>query len=256
MGRRRTTNEDAFVLCEEEGLCVVCDGMGGHESGEVASRLAVDLFADRITEAYEKLAEGKRKLSLRRALAQELVIECTTDANNLIHTEGRRRSPNGDLKSRMGTTLALAFVLPEFAVVANVGDSRVYRIRARTIVQVTEDHVIMAEKKRHPSDPRPPKMRKYVTRALGTKSEVEPDVHLVDVSPGDLFLACSDGLTDVVTDAEILKVLHRGSDDYRKAIRSLISLANKRGGPDNVTVGLVEVLGTSAPEEEDDTEAL
>lgn len=235
---------------------MVCDGMGGHESGEVASRLAVDLFADRITEAYTKLAAGSRKLSLRRALAQELVIECTSDANHLIHSEGRRRSPDGDFKSRMGTTLALAFVLPEFAVVANVGDSRVYRIRERAIEQVTEDHVIMAEKKRHPADPRPPRMRKYVTRALGTKAEVEPDVHLVDVFPGDLFLACSDGLTDVVTDEEILDLLKRGARDYRKAVRSLISLANKRGGPDNVTVGLVEVLSSQEDDDEDDTEAL
>ena len=148
----------------------MCDGMGGHESGEVASRIAVDLFADRVTEAYPKLSAKGRKLSLRRAMAQELVIECTTDANEAIFEEGRRRSPNGDFKSRMGTTLAMALVLPEFAVVANVGDSRIYRIRDWKIEQVSEDHVIMAEKKRHPADPRPPRMRKYVTRALGTKA--------------------------------------------------------------------------------------
>jgi PPM family protein phosphatase len=233
----------------------VCDGMGGHESGEVASRIAVDLFADRVTEAYPKLSAKGRKLSLRRALAQELVIECTTDANEAIFEEGRRRSPDGDFKSRMGTTLAMALVLPEFAVVANVGDSRIYRIRDWQIEQVSEDHVIMAEKKRHPADPRPPRMRKYVTRALGTKAEVEPDVHLVDIFPGDLFLLCSDGLTDVVTDDEIRKVLKKKAPEYRLAVRSLISLANKRGGPDNVTVGLVEVVG-DAGESDDDTEEL
>lgn len=229
--------------------------MGGHESGEVASRIAVDLFADRVTEAYPKLSAKGRKLSLRRALAQELVIECTTDANEAIFEEGRRRAPDGDFKSRMGTTLAMALVLPEFAVVANVGDSRIYRIRDWQIEQVSEDHVIMAEKKRHPADPRPPRMRKYVTRALGTKAEVEPDIHLVDIFPGDLFLLCSDGLTDVVTDDEIRKVLKKKAPEYRNAVRSLISLANKRGGPDNVTVGLVEVVG-DAGESDDDTEEL
>lgn len=234
-------------------MCVVCDGMGGHEAGEVASRLAVDLFADRITEAYPKLVARGRKLSLRRAMAQELIAECAVDANALIHGEGTQSATKGDFKSRMGTTLALAFVLPEFAVVANVGDSRVYRVREGAIEQVTEDHVIVAEKKRHPADPRPPKMRKYVTRSLGTKPEVEPDVHLLDVFPGDLFLACSDGLTDVVTDEEILATLERKAPDYRRAIRSLISLANKRGGPDNVTVGLAEVLSRGEDEDEDDT---
>lgn len=233
----------------------MCDGMGGHESGEVASRMAVDLFADRVTDAYPKLTASGRKLSLLRSLAQEFVIECTIDANEAIFEEGRRRSPDGDFKSRMGTTLALALVLPEFAVVANVGDSRIYRIRDWAIEQVSEDHVIMAEKKRHPADPRPPRMRKYVTRALGTKAEVEPDVHLVDVFPGDLFLLCSDGLTDVVTDEEIRQILHKRAPDHRKGVRSLISLANKRGGPDNVTVGLVEVLGNT-DDGDDDTEEL
>jgi PPM family protein phosphatase len=220
--------------------------MGGHESGEVASRMAVDLFADRVTDAYPKLTARRRKLSLLRSMTQELIIECTIDANQAIFEEGRRRAPDGDFKSRMGTTLALVLVLPEFAVVANVGDSRVYRIRDWVIEQVSEDHVIMAEKKRHPADPRPPRMRKYVTRALGTKAEVEPDVYLVDVFPDDLFLLCSDGLTDVVTDDEIRKIIRKQSPDYRLAVRSLISLANKRGGPDNVTVGLVEALISSA----------
>ncbi|MGE4146308.1 MAG: PP2C family serine/threonine-protein phosphatase [Planctomycetota bacterium] len=245
------------MLCEDEGLGVVCDGMGGHQAGEVASRLAADLFADRVTDAHPKLIRGGRKLSQRRALAQELVVECTHEANELIFEEGQRRRDVDDdsIKSRMGTTLALVLVLEEFAVVANVGDSRVYRVRRGGIEQLSEDHVIVAEKKRHPADPRPPRMRKYVTRALGTREHVDPQVRLVDLEPNDLFVVCSDGLTDVVTDEEIAETAQRCQPDYRAALKQLIRLANKRGGPDNVTVVIAEVVA-DLEEEDDDTDEL
>lgn len=255
VGKRRTSNEDSFVLCEDEGLGVVCDGMGGHEAGEVASRMAADLFADRVTEAYPKLTRGRRKLSQLRAMAQELVVECTHEANEQIYEAGRRDAKDEDFKSRMGTTLAMLLVLDDFAVVAHVGDSRVYRLRAGELEQLTEDHVIVAEKKRHPADPRPPRMRKYVTRALGTRAEVEPDVRLVDLQDGDVFLACSDGLTDVVTDEEIAATLDKYAPEYRRSLRSLINRANKRGGPDNVTIVLGEVV-FEQEDEVDDTDLL
>lgn len=255
MGKRRSSNEDSFVLCEDEGLGVVCDGMGGHQAGEVASRMAVDLFAERVSEAFPKLARSGRKLSQLRALAEELVRECAIDANSTIHRKGKREAADEGFKSQMGTTLACVFILSDFAVVAHVGDSRVYRLRDFVIEQLTEDHTIVAEAKhRHPADPRPKRKRKYVTRALGTKANVEPDLRLVEVFPGDLFVLCSDGLTDVVEDSEIAKLLRKCDPDRRKALRSLIALANKRGGPDNVTVVLAEVVGDD--EEDDDTDEL
>ncbi len=234
----------------------MCDGMGGHEAGEVASRLAVDLFAEQITRAWSDLVQPGRKLSALRAQAQELVQRCTAEANALIRAEGRERS-GGDAshRARMGTTLALVLVVDDFAVVANVGDSRVYRARDGVLEQLSEDHTIVAESRRkHAADPRPGRKRKFVTRALGTQSEVEAQLRLVHVFPGDVFLLCSDGLTDVVTDDEIAKVLRRGRRDLRAALRGLIKLANHRGGPDNVTVVLAEVIGEE--DDDEDTEEL
>ena len=224
--------------------------MGGHQAGEVASRMAADHFADRVTEAYPKLLRAGSKLSRQRKLAEQLITECTHEANSEIYEEGAAEAEAGDFKSRMGTTLALLLVMNEFAVVAHVGDSRIYRLRRGEIEQLSEDHVIVAEKKRHPADPRPPRMRKYVTRALGTRDTVEPDVKLVHVEPEDLFLLCSDGLTDVVTDEEIAATLEKYAPDYRKAIRRLIARANKRGGPDNVTVVVAEVVAEDEDEED------
>jgi len=112
----------------------------------------------------------------------------------------------------------------------------------------------VAESKRHPADPRPAKQRKYVTKALGTRKNVDPDVALVDVFHGDVFVLCSDGLHDLIVDDEISAVIRKAGRDYRRAIRTLIKMANHRGGHDNVTVVMVEVVGDD--DEDDDTEDL
>lgn len=238
------------MLCDDEGLGVVCDGMGGHAAGEVASRMAVDIFAEQATRGVAILRAPGRKHSQLRALAQDLVVEWTERANSAIHRRGDSGSNPDAPKSRMGTTLAVVFFVSDFVVVANVGDSRVYRVRDEEIERLTADHVVMADAKRHPADPRPPRKRKFVTRALGTKSTVEPDVSLHDIATGDVYVLCSDGLTDLVTDDEIHTIVRRAGPDRRRAVRSLIDLANKRGGPDNVTVVLADVLG----DEDDDSD--
>jgi protein phosphatase len=216
--------------------------MGGHESGEVASRMAVDLFAEQAARATDALGGRTRKRSQLRAMAQDFVFEWTQEANAAIHRRGGGSSP-GAPKARMGTTLALVYFVSDFVVVANVGDSRVYRVRGDAIEQLTQDHVIVADARRHAADPRPPRKRKFVTRALGTRSSVEPDIRLFDVAPSDVYVLCSDGLTDLVTDEEILATTRQAGVDRRLAVRLLIDLANKRGGPDNVTVVFAEVLG-------------
>lgn len=255
VGRKRTSNEDSFGLCEDEGLGVVCDGMGGHQSGEVASRTAVDLFSDRVEHAFPRLTAPRRKLSQVRSMAAEFVREWTWEANSKIRSIGEDSGTVDDSsKSRMGTTLAVVFVVGDFAVIGHVGDSRVYRIREGVIEQLTEDHVIVAESKRHPADPRPAKKRKYVTKALGTKKNVEPDISLVDVFHGDVFVLCSDGLSDLIVDDEISSMVRKTGRDYRRAIRSLIEMANQRGGHDNITVVMVEVIGED--DDDDDTEDL
>lgn len=219
---------------------MVCDGMGGHESGEVASRMAVDLFAEQAARGAAAL-RGPRKRSQLRAMAQELVLEWTQEANTAVHRRGTQGA-GPDAKGRMGTTLALVFFVSDFVVVANVGDSRVYRVRDERIERLTEDHVVMAEAKRHAADPRPPRKRKFVTKALGTKSTIEPDITLHEVVARDAYVLCSDGLTDLVPDEDILSIVRRAGPDRRRAVRSLIDLANKRGGTDNVTVVVADVV--------------
>lgn len=228
---------------------MVCDGMGGHQGGEVASRLAADLFADRITRLWPVLSEPGRKLSKRRALAKQAVQEGAAEANAAIHAAGCERAESASSKARMGTTLAVVLVVDDFAVVGNVGDSRVYRMRDGAIEQLSEDHTILAHR---PGAAVTDRKRKFVTRALGTKDTVEASISMVDVYPGDLFVLCSDGLTDVVADEEIAKVLHHGRYDLRRGVRRLVRLANERGGPDNITVVVAEVVGG----DDDDTEAL
>ncbi|MCO5171233.1 MAG: protein phosphatase 2C domain-containing protein [Planctomycetes bacterium] len=233
----------------------MCDGMGGHDAGEVASRLAVDIFADSAARGAAALRAPGRKHSQLRAMASELVVEWTERANAAIHRRGGSGSSAGGPKSRMGTTLALALFVSDFVVVGHVGDSRVYRMRGERIERLTDDHVVMAEAKRHPADPRPARKRKFVTRALGTRSTVEPDVSLHDIAPGDAFVLCSDGLTDLVTDEEILTLTRRAGVNRRLAVRSLIDLANRRGGPDNVTVVMAEVLD-DVDEDADETDIM
>lgn len=229
--------------------------MGGHEAGEIASRMAVDIFAEQAARGVAILREPGRKHSQLRALAQGLVIEWTERANAAIHRRGDSGS-SADGPKRMGTTLAVVFFVSDFVVVANVGDSRVYRLRGDRIERLTADHVIMADAKRHPADPRPPRKRKFVTKALGTRSTVDPDVSLHEVAAGDVYVLCSDGLTDLVADDEILAVVRRSGPDRRRAVRSLIDLANKRGGPDNVTVVLAEVVGDDDDDDSDQTDVL
>jgi len=234
--------------------------MGGHEAGEVASRLAVDTYAERVAKFRHLLDNKTLKLAQARSMAQELVVDWTQVANAAIHERGKQQvqsSGSGeqkDGKSRMGTTMALAFFVNDFAVMANVGDSRVYRLRGATLEKLSEDHVIVADAPRHPADPRPPRKRKFVTRALGTKATVEPEVRLLDTRPGDLFVLCSDGLTDLVDDDDIVGTVSKHRDDPRAAVRALIAMANKRGSTDNVTVVLAKVVG--AEDDANDTDEL
>lgn len=239
---------------------MVCDGMGGHDGGEVASRMAVDMFSEHVSKGAAALRSPGRKHAQLRAMAHDFVLDWTQRANAAIHRRGGSGSsaerPGQPLsKSRMGTTLALTFFVSDFVVVANVGDSRVYRVRGAKIDRLTEDHVIMAEAKRHAADPRPPRKRKFVTKALGTKGDVEPDVSLHEIAPKDVYVLCSDGLTDMVKDEEILSIVTKAGVDRRLAVRSLIDTANKRGGPDNVTVVCAEVLEEADPDA-DDTDVL
>ena len=223
-GRRRRRNEDSYVC--EPPLFAIADGMGGAQAGEVASRLAAAVLQE---------ANGEE-------LTEERIAELIQEANRRVF----QRSNEDVATSGMGTTMTVALVdgPGESIVVGHVGDSRAYRVRDGELEQLTEDHSLVGELLRsgrlsaeeaemHPQ-------RSVITRAIGTEPDVDVDTFTVPMRPGDLFLLCSDGLTDMVPDREIHSLLD-GSDDLEAAARALVDAANEAGGEDNITVVLFRI---------------
>jgi protein phosphatase len=227
VGLVREHNEDAYGELSFDGgrLFIVADGMGGHAGGETASRLAVEA----IREVFEG-ASGESGRRLREAMEA---------ANLRVHQASHRDSR----LAGMGTTGVALVIDADAAWVANVGDSRVYRLRGSELVQLTRDHSVVAEMVRrgvltadqaliHPR-------RNEVLRSLGTSPDVEVDVDRVDVAAGDVFVLCSDGLSGVVDDAAIAAFLDDASPS--EASLALVEAAIGQGAPDNVTVQVVKV---------------
>jgi serine/threonine protein phosphatase PrpC len=224
VGLRRKINEDRYGLAPDLGLYLVADGMGGHTAGQVASELAADaaLQAIRALEgASASLAE-----KLRYAVAS---------ANRAIYTTARQRPE----LAGMGTTLVCLLAGEGRAALAHVGDSRAYLVRADRIRQLTDDHSIVGELLRRneisEDAAREHPHRHVLTRALGVRKAVEPDLAELTPQPGDIFVLCSDGLTNHVEDHEIAKTVAKESD-MQEACERLIDLANGRGGEDNTTI--------------------
>ncbi|MBD0317724.1 MAG: Stp1/IreP family PP2C-type Ser/Thr phosphatase [Thermoleophilia bacterium] len=220
-GRRRRRNEDSFVV--DPPFFVVADGMGGAQAGEVASRLAAAAFRE-YHDADD--LDGERRL--------EAIIQ---EANRRIF----ERAQADTAAEGMGTTVTAALVDGGSVAIGHVGDSRAYRVRSSQIEQLTQDHSLVADLIRSgrlaPEEADAHPQRSVITRALGTDADVDVDTFTVDAEAGDLFLLCSDGLTSMVTDDEILDVA-RGSENLDRLAKALVKAANRRGGEDNVTVVL------------------
>ena len=229
-GKVRQQNQDVFktLYDEDRGIAVlvVCDGMGGARAGNVASALAADTFMHHIGKYIENigdLADIAVKMS-----------EAVMAANREVYD----KSVHDDEFAGMGTTLTAAITTDEGEVVVNIGDSRVYHVTGSGIKQITRDHSIVedmiargditrAEARRHPS-------KHLITRALGTSREERPDVFSLRMNDGDYLLLCSDGLSNVVMDSEMLFELQRGGS-VRECCEHLVEIVLSRGAPDNVT---------------------
>ena len=227
VGLRRKVNEDRYALSPELGLYLVADGMGGHTAGQVASGLAAEAALRAVSTLEDAAASLSEKL--RYAVAS---------ANRAIYSQAREKPE----LAGMGTTLVCLLGEGERMAIAHVGDSRAYRVRQGTIRQLTDDHSLVGDLLRRreisEDDARDHPHRHVLTRALGVRRTVEPD--LAELSPvaGDVFLLCSDGLTNHVEDHEIAKAIAEG-DDLQETCDAFIDLANSRGGEDNTTVLLV-----------------
>jgi protein phosphatase len=233
VGRRREGNEDEFRFDAGLGFFAVADGMGGHAAGEVAARLAVETMLDTVRRrAQEGIDPLLASTSLREAIDEANRRICESIA---AHEEQRG----------MGTTVAAVLAAGDRAVVAHVGDSRVYLLRDGRLLRLTSDHSWVNEQvklgllsddaaQRHP-------MRNIVTRALGSRSDVDVEIALEAIRKGDVILLCSDGLNTMLSDDEIRDLLGAHRDDPEAAARTLVAAANARGGDDNVTVIVVRV---------------
>ena len=230
-GRKRRRNEDAFVC--EPPLFAVADGMGGAQAGEVASSLA----AAALTGA---LQDGSGNMTATEA--QPRVVELIQEANRRVHD----RATHDSAASGMGTTMTVALVGTDGDVaIGHVGDSRAYRLRGGRLVQLTDDHSLVAELVRRgeltPAEAEIHPQRSVITRALGTDPDVDVDVFVAKGAPGDVFLLCSDGLSTMVDAYTISLLVDRNRADLRSAARALIDAANDVGGEDNITAVLFEL---------------
>jgi protein phosphatase len=239
LGRKRQTNEDAFYLDDDLGLYVVADGMGGHAAGEVASREAVDTV-------YGMVKRGVGKL---RALVDPVDEKDTRAACRLMESAVQAATYfvfsiaeiDRD-KTGMGTTISAMLVLGDYAITAQVGDSRIYLVRDGTVEQLTEDHTLIAWQLKQglitPQEAARSPHRNVITRAVGNREYVQVDTRAVRVGPGVRILLCSDGLHGYLHDEDIPRVTALGGD---KAVQRFIDLANERGGKDNITAILLEL---------------
>lgn len=238
IGRKRENNEDSFLYRELEGkmgsaayLMAVADGMGGHLGGEVASCRAVEILGEYITSnPIEDISQ-----LLKRAI---------TEANRSIHEMSNKSS---ELRS-MGTTCTAMLWTKGKAYIAHVGDSRAYLVRKSKVTGLTKDHTIAERMVESgiitPEEAKVCPERSILIRAVGTNSEVEVDlIPPIDTTPGDAFVLCSDGLTEFVREDELRDIVTLYPPD--KACRVLVSIANKRGGVDNITVQVAKILGNN-----------
>ncbi|WP_223636286.1 Stp1/IreP family PP2C-type Ser/Thr phosphatase [Corallococcus sp. EGB] len=235
VGMKRNHNEDNYLVLPEENLVCVADGMGGHSSGEIASRIAVDELGEffRLT-SKDQDATWPFKMDKQRNYDENRLATGIKLANARIF---ERATADSKYKG-MGTTIVSVHFADNAAYVGHVGDSRVYFFRGGILQQVTEDHSLLNDylkaKKLTPEEIENFPHKNVIVRALGMKEQVQVDVSRVDPLENDVFLLCSDGLSGMISDAQMQDILSR-TPELEKACGQLIDLANAAGGNDNVT---------------------
>ncbi len=237
VGMKRNHNEDCFLLVPEANLFIVADGMGGHSSGEIASKIAVDEIAEffRMTERDEE-ATWPFKMDRARSYQENRMSVAIRLANARIV-----EAATADAKLKgMGTTIVAMAFRGNSAYIGHVGDSRVYRLRGNVLEQVTEDHSLLNDyikaKKLSAEEIEAFPHKNVIVRALGMKDAVDVDVLKEEPREGDIYILCSDGLSGMVPDDQISEIVRSSLDDLDAAAKRLIDAANAAGGTDNVTV--------------------
>jgi PPM family protein phosphatase len=239
VGMKRAHNEDSFLVNERLGLYTVCDGMGGHKGGETASRLAAQTIERELLAAKKR---GGQPFRVSEPLERSPLAGALREAMEKACAAVFRKSLRDPELQGMGTTCIALLVHGESAIVGHVGDSRAYLVRGGALTQLSEDHSLVNEQVRAglitPAEAKVSRLRNIITRSVGFEEEVNVDVIGVATRPGDKFLLCSDGLSNLVGNAEIKDHLLLHPLDQVPPL--LVQLANRRGGDDNSTVIAVE----------------
>ena len=241
IGKVRHKNEDSIGYDSALGLIVLADGMGGHRGGEVASSLAVDLIVGNIQQKLSEEAPGENVTQTEFTSASVYLQDAVKSANKKIFEKAETDSE----QKGMGTTVvALLFHNGNFSLV-HIGDSRCYRLRGSQLQQITKDHSLLQElvdRGFYTSEEAQKSVKKnLVTRALGIEPDVKVDLLEDIVLKKDIYLLCSDGLTDLVEDTDIYLTINQFSDNLEKAAKQLIKMANQKGGKDNISVILCRI---------------
>jgi serine/threonine protein phosphatase PrpC len=235
VGRVRANNEDNFGYDKRVGIYVVCDGMGGAAAGEVASKMAVDTVL-----SYYRQSAKKRKFDIIGVHPGDASMRAIAlgSAVNLANQQIFDASRANQERAGMGSTIVAVAAHENFFSIANVGDSRIYRIRQGAVEQLTNDHSLVMEQVRRglitAEEAKRVDYQNIVIRALGAEATVQADVEDMMALPGDILVLCSDGLTRYLDGAQILKIVQE-SEDLAGAVEKLISTARDAGGADNIT---------------------
>ena len=242
VGKIRSHNEDSIGTDISMGLVVLADGMGGYKAGEVASAIAVNILMESVKESLPKLTPGEIDEESGYSRESLLVQEVIQEANHAIFQTAQSQPQCAG----MGTTLVAAMFYDDRMTVAHIGDSRLYRQRKGQLEQITVDHSLLQELVDKgfytPEEAKESLNKNLVTRAMGIDESVTADLQEEVVVPDDVYLLCSDGLTDLVDDDEISATLEKYDASLQEAAETLVQLANDKGGKDNISVILARAL--------------
>ena len=241
-GMVRSHNEDSVASDITRGLVVLADGMGGYNAGEVASGMATTVIVTEMQNTLDQHVSFDVDLKTGQSQAQKLLRDHITKSNTSIY----QASQTQPQYSGMGTTLVVALFHDNKMTVAHIGDSRLYRIRGDELKQITKDHSLLQEQIDAglitPEQAKLSANKNLVTKALGIDPVVEPEIHDYDTLPGDIYLLCSDGLCDMVSDEDICMALQTLGANLKLCAQQLVQMANDNGGRDNVSVILIKIL--------------
>jgi PPM family protein phosphatase len=241
VGRKRSHNEDSYLIDDELQLFVVADGMGGHAGGGTASRIAVETIDKELRGVRTSpTSPFKAETSLQDSPLPDFLRAAVEKACFEIY----RAAQEDPRLAGMGTTVISLCVQHEHALFAHVGDSRAYLVRGELIQQISEDHSLVNEQIKAgmitPDEARHSRYKNIITRSVGFEEEVQVDVMGIMLEPNDSFILCSDGLANLVEDKEICEIV--GKSELKDAPKKLVDLANERGGDDNITVICVRIV--------------